>query len=554
MKTYEDLANYIFPEISETIADLEKKYPARNLPEGAEVTRFAPSPTGFLHLGSLFTSLVAHKVAKDTGGVFYLRLEDTDTKREVEGSGDELVRQLAYFGIDPKEGYLGKDVGPYAPYKQSDRAYIYKVCIKELMKQGRAYPCFCSAEQLEETRQIQEAMKMIPGYYGEYAICRTLTPDEAIARIEAGEPYVIRFKSMGNHNNKITFHDEVRGDISIAENDMDIVILKSDGLPTYHFAHAVDDHFMHTTTVIRGEEWISSAPIHIELFATLGFKLPKYAHLPVIMKLDNGNKRKLSKRKDPEASVSHFIEEGYPKEALLVYLMSIANSNFEEWTAENHSYNLDDFKFSFDKMSLDGVLFDQDKLNFFSKEIIALMSNVEVYNRLVEWSEKFASEQKVRFEQYKDATLAALNIERGGDKARKDYAAYKDVFPIISLLYKEDNEKEFNEVGCVFKPEIPTEVVKEVLEDFKKSNDYSLANDVWFNSVKELGARHKFAESGKIYKQNPEAYVGHVGDVAEIIRVAVTCRKNTPNLHDVLVILGKEEVDRRIDRALKSMH
>lgn len=551
MKTYEDLANYIFPEITETIADLEKKYPARKLPEGAEVTRFAPSPTGFLHLGSLFTSLVAHKVAKDSGGVFYLRLEDTDTKREVEGSGDELVRQLAYFGIDPKEGYLGHDVGEYGPYKQSERAYIYKVCIKELMKKGRAYPCFCSAEQLEETRQIQEAMKEIPGYYGDYAICRTLTPDEAISRIEAGEPYVLRFKSMGNHNNKITFHDEVRGDISIAENDMDIVILKSDGLPTYHFAHAVDDHFMHTTTVIRGEEWISSAPIHIELFDTLGFARPKYAHLPVIMKLDNGNKRKLSKRKDPEASVSHFIEEGFPKEALLVYLMSIANSNFEEWTAENHSYNLDEFKFSFDKMSLDGVLFDQDKLNFFSKEIIAQMSAEEVYNRVYEWA---TGTFKDRLLAYKEASIAALNIERGGEKARKDYACYKDVYPIISLFYKEDNEKEFNEAGLSFNPNIPASVIKEVLEDFKKSNDYSLGNDVWFSTVKELGVRHKFAESGKIFKQNPESYVGHVGDVAEIIRLAVTNRKNSPNLHDVLVILGKEEVDRRIDRALKSLH
>ena len=550
MKTYVDLANYIFPEITETIADLEAKYPARKLPEGAEVTRFAPSPTGFLHLGSLFTSLVAHKVAKDTKGVFYLRLEDTDTKREVEGSGDELVRQLAYFGIDPKEGYLGHDEGEYGPYKQSERAYVYKVCIKELMKKGRAYPCFCSAEQLEETRQIQEAMKEIPGYYGDYAICRTNTPDEAIARIEAGEPYVIRFKSMGNHNNKVTFHDEVRGDISIAENDMDIVILKSDGLPTYHFAHAVDDHFMHTTTVIRGEEWISSAPIHLELFDTLGFARPKYAHLPVIMKLDNGNKRKLSKRKDPEASVSHFIEEGFPKEALLVYLMSIANSNFEEWTAENHSYNLDEFKFSFDKMSLDGVLFDQDKLNFFSKEIIAQMSAEEVYNRVHEWA---TGTFKERLEAYKETSIAALNIERGGEKARKDYACYKDVYPILSLFYKEDNEKEFNEVGLSFNPNIPTSVIKEVLEDFKESNDYSLGNDVWFSTVKELGARHKFAESGKIFKQNPEAYVGHVGDVAEIIRLAVTNRKNSPNLHDVLVILGKEEVDNRIERALKSL-
>ena len=551
MKTYEDLANYIFPEITETIADLEAKYPARKLPQGAEVTRFAPSPTGFLHLGSLFTSLVAHKVAKDTDGVFYLRLEDTDTKREVEGSGDELVRQLAYFGIDPKEGYLGKDVGDYGPYKQSERAYIYKVCIKELMKKGRAYPCFCSAEQLEETRQIQEAMKEIPGYYGDYAICRTLTPDEAIERIENGEPYVIRFRSTGNHNNKITFHDEVRGDISIAENDMDIVILKSDGLPTYHFAHAVDDHFMRTTTVIRGEEWISSAPIHIELFDTLGFNRPKYAHLPVIMKLDNGNKRKLSKRKDPEASVSHFIEEGFPKEALLVYLMSIANSNFEEWTAENHSYNLDEFKFSFEKMSLDGVLFDQDKLNFFSKEIIAQMSAKEVYNRVLEWA---TGEFKERLTNYKETSIAALNIERGGEKARKDYACYKDVYPIISLFYKEDNDKEYAENGLAFNPNIPSSVIKEVLEDFEKSNDYSLGNDVWFSTVKELGARHKFAESGKIFKTNPGEYIGHVGDVAEIIRLAVTNRKNSPNLHDVLVILGKDEVDRRIDRAIKSLN
>lgn len=551
MKTYEDLANYIFPEITETIADLEKKYPARKLPAGAEVTRFAPSPTGFLHLGSLFTSFVAYKVAKDTKGVFYFRLEDTDTKREVEGSADDLVNQLSYFGIIPDEGYLlGKDKGDYAPYKQSDRAYIYKVCIKELMKKGRAYPCFCSAEQLEETRQIQEAMKEIPGYYGDYAICRTLTPDEAIQRIENGDPYVIRFKSMGNHNNKITFHDEVRGDISIAENDMDIVILKSDGLPTYHFAHAVDDHFMHTTTVIRGEEWISSAPIHIELFASLGFELPKYAHLPVIMKLDNGNKRKLSKRKDPEASVANFIEQGFPKEALLVYLMSIANSNFEEWTAENNSYNIPDFKFAFDKMSLDGVLFDQDKLNFFSKEIIAKMSAEEVYNRAYEWA---TGEFKERLAEYKKESIAALNIERGGDKARKDYAAYKDIYPIISLFYKENNEKEFNEVGAIFPEKIPTNVVKEVLEDFKKSNDYTLANDVWFESIKQLGARHNFAENGKLYKANPEMYVGAVGDVAGIIRIAVTNRTNAPNLHDVLVILGKDEVNRRIDRALATL-
>ena len=553
MANFTELANYIFPEITETIEDLEKKYPPRNLPEGAEVTRFAPSPTGFLHLGSLFTSLVAHKVAKDTKGVFYLRLEDTDTKREIEGSGEELVRQLSFFGVAPEEGYLGeKDVGVYGPYRQSEREHIYRVCIKELMLKGRAYPCFCSAEQLEETREIQEMNKEIPGYYGDYAICRNIDPNDALVRIKNGEPYVIRFRSLGNHNNKVTFHDEIRGDISIAENDLDIVIMKSDGLPTYHFAHAVDDHFMRTTTVIRGEEWISSAPIHLELFDALGFKLPRYAHLPVIMKLDNGNKRKLSKRKDPEASVSHFIEGGYPAEALKAYLMSIANSNFEEWTAENKTYNIDEFTFSFSKMSLDGVLFDQDKLDFFSKEVIALFSAEELYNRVKSWSEKFDANLHQFLEKYQQISVKALNIERGGEKARKDFSNYSQIYPIIGFFYPE-RYAEIVKDGYPFNPAISSDLIKAVLTDFAQTNDYSLANDVWFSTVKELGVKHGFAESGKIYKQAPEQYKGHVGDVAEMIRVALCGAKNSPNLYCVLQILGKEEVNRRINLAVTSL-
>ena len=553
MANFTELANYIFPEITETIEDLEKKYPPRKLPEGAEVTRFAPSPTGFLHLGSLFTSLVAHKVAKDTKGVFYLRLEDTDTKREIEGSGEELVRQLSFFGVAPEEGYLGeRDVGEYGPYRQSEREHIYRICIKELMLKGRAYPCFCSAEQLEETREIQEMNKEIPGYYGDYAICRNIDPSDALARIKNGEPYVIRFRSLGNHNNKVTFHDEIRGDISIAENDLDIVIMKSDGLPTYHFAHAVDDHFMRTTTVIRGEEWISSAPIHLELFDALGFKLPRYAHLPVIMKLDNGNKRKLSKRKDPEASVSHFIEGGYPAEALKAYLMSIANSNFEEWTAENKSYNIDDFKFSFSKMSLDGVLFDQDKLDFFSKEVIALFSAEELYKRVLEWSEKFDAKLNEFLKKYQQISVKALNIERGGEKARKDFSNYAQVYPIIGFFYPE-RYAEIVKDGYPFNPAIDASVIKDVLLDFAESNDYSLTNDVWFSTVKELGVKHGFAESGKIFKQAPDQYKGHVGDVAEMIRVALCGSKNSPNLYCVLQILGKEEVNRRINLAVTSL-
>ena len=553
MPNFTELANYIFPEIHETIEDLEKKYPPRKLPDGAEVTRFAPSPTGFLHLGSLFTSLVAHKVAKDTNGVFYLRLEDTDTKREIEGSGEELVRQLAFFGVAPEEGYLGeKDVGEYGPYRQSEREHIYRICIKELMLKGRAYPCFCSAEQLEETREIQEMNKEIPGYYGDYAICRNIDPSDALARIKNGEPYVIRFRSLGNHNNKVTFHDEIRGDISIAENDLDIVIMKSDGLPTYHFAHAVDDHFMRTTTVIRGEEWISSAPIHLELFDALGFQLPRYAHLPVIMKLDNGNKRKLSKRKDPEASVTHFIEGGYPGEALKAYLMSIANSNFEEWTAENKSYNIDDFKFSFAKMSLDGVLFDQDKLDFFSKEVIALFSAEELYKRCLEWSEKYDAKLNQFLKKYQQISVKALNIERGGEKARKDFSNYSQVYPIIGFFYPE-RYAEIVKDGYPFNPAIDASIIKDVLLDFASSNDYSLANDVWFSTVKELGVKHSFAESNKIFKQAPEQYKGHVGDVAEMIRVALCGAKNSPNLYCVLQILGKEEVNRRINLAVTGL-
>ena len=549
--TYKELADYIFPDITETIEDLERIYPPRNLPAGAEVTRFAPSPTGFLHLGSLFTSLVTSKVAFDSKGVFYIRLEDTDTKREVEGSAKELIDQLAYFGIIPDEGYLGDhEEGKYGPYQQSHREHIYRVCIKHLMEIGRAYPCFSTAQELEEIRQVQEANKEIPGYYGGYAIYRNTTPDEAYELIKSGKPYVIRFRSNGNHLNKIVIKDLIRGEIAIAQNDLDIVIMKGDGLPTYHFAHAVDDHFMRTTTVIRGEEWIASAPIHVDLFEALGFELPNYAHLPVIMKLDNGNKRKLSKRKDPEASVKHFIDEGFPKEALKAYLMSIANSDFEEWTAENHSFNIDEFKLRFEKMSLDGVLFDQDKLNFFSKEIIASWTAEEVYNRLLEYSEIYNPVLNAHIKMDKEYAVKILNIERGGEKARKDFVSLSDVYPHIRFFYKD----EFAEIvshGYVFNEFIDKNLIKEVLEDFKLTNDYSLPNDLWFDSIKALGARHGFAESNKIYKQNKDLYKGHVGDVAEMIRVAVVGSKMSPNLHDVLQILTKEEVNRRIDLALE---
>lgn len=542
-----DLANLIFGDVHETIEDLEKRFPKRNLPDGALVTRFAPSPTGFLHTGSLFTSLIAYKLAKDSNGVFYIRLEDTDTKREIEGSGEDLLKQLKAFNIIPMEGYLGDhEEGVYGPYKQSERASIYRVVIKHLIEIGRAYPCFCTSEDLDTLRKEQESKKITPGYYGEFAKCRNISVDEAISRIQNGEHYVIRFKSNGNHENKIKVHDLIRGDLELSENDQDIVILKSDGLPTYHFAHAVDDHFMRTNCVTRGEEWLSSLPIHIELFNTLQFELPSYAHLPVIMKLDNGNRRKLSKRKDDEAAVSYFLKDGYPVEALIEYLLTIANSNFEEWKAEHKLTSNDEFKLTFEKMSLDGALFDIMKLKFISKEILSRMSKEEITNRAYEWAKVYDDKLLDLINFNKDYFMSIMNIEREKENPRKDYEKFSDIFNIIKFFYNKyyfelmKNELPFN-------PFIDKNVIKSLLKEFINTLDLSLDEQNWFNSLKELGKKFGFAENNKIYKQNKDQYLGHIGDVAEILRITLTSSKQSPNLYYVLQILGKEELEKRIN-------
>lgn len=542
-----DLANLIFSDVNETIEDLEKKFPKRNLSENALVTRFAPSPTGFLHTGSLFTSLIAYKLAKDSNGVFYIRLEDTDTKREIEGSGEDLLKQLKAFNIIPMEGYLGNhEVGAYGPYKQSERASIYRVVIKYLIEIGRAYPCFCTSEDLDALRKDQEAKKLTPGYYGEFAKCRNISIDEAYERIKNGEHYVIRFKSNGNHENKIRVHDLIRGDLELSENDQDIVILKSDGLPTYHFAHAVDDHFMRTNCVTRGEEWLSSLPIHIELFNTLGFELPSYAHLPVIMKLDNGNRRKLSKRKDDEAAVSYFLKDGYPVEALIEYLLTIANSNFEEWKAEHKTTSNDEFKLTFEKMSLDGALFDIMKLKFISKEILSRMSKEEITNRAYEWAKIYDEKLLHLINLDRNYFMSIMNIEREKENPRKDYEKFSDIFNIIKFFYK-DYYLELMQNELPFNPFIDKSVIKSLLKEFIDTLDLSLDEQNWFNSLKELGKKFGFAESNKIYKQNKDQYIGHVGDVAEILRITFTSSKQSPNLYYVLQILGKEQLKERID-------
>ena len=554
MSTLIDLANLIFPNINLTIDDLEKKYPVRDLKEGAMVTRFAPSPTGFLHTGSLFTSLISYRLAKQSGGVFYIRLEDTDTKREIEGSGTDLVKQLNYFGIIPDEGYINDDLenGNYGPYKQSARADIYKVVIKELIKKGRAYPCFCSASDLEELRTYQIQNKITPGYYGKYAKCRNLSPDEAISLIKEGKPYIIRFKSMGNEQNKIKIHDEIRGDLELTENYQDIVILKSDGLPTYHFAHLVDDHFMHTTHITRGEEWLASLPIHIELFNTVGFKLPKYAHLPVIMKEENGNRRKLSKRKDNEAAVSYFISEGYPKYALIEYLLTLANSNYEEWREQNLDKSYNDFILSFNKMSLDGALFDIEKIANIAKERLAYKKASEVEEELKEWAKTYDNNFYQKIINNEEYITAILNIDREKAKPRKDYAKYSDIYPLIKFFYN-DEFKKLVANGYEWNSDKSNSEIKEILTYYK--NNYNLANDesLWFNDLKEICPKFNYAANTKDYKKNKELYKGHVGDIAEYLRVAMTTKKNSPNLYAILNILGKEEVIRRINLAIKSL-
>jgi len=546
------LANLIFPNIKKSIQDLETMYPERELKEGAKVTRFAPSPTGFLHTGSLFTSLVASKIAKDTEGVFFTRLEDTDTKREISGSGELLINQLAEFGIIPKEGYLGShESGAYGPYKQSDRKEIYETVIKEMIANGLAYPCFLTEDDLTKLREEQNKNKEITGVYGKYAIYRDLNPLEAEKLINSGKPYVIRFKSHGDANCKIKVHDEIRGDLELTENNQDIVILKSDGLPTYHFAHVCDDHFMHTNLVTRGEEWLPSLPIHIELFKALGFKIPKYAHLPVIMKMDNGTRRKLSKRKDPEASVDYFFKEGYEPQALLVYLMTIANSNYEEYIVRTHDYNLDHFKFSLSKMSLDGALFDNDKLNFYSKEILSQMNKDVITEKAKKWAAKYSSEllsfivkDEMRFKEI-------MNIEREKKNPRKDYAKYSDIYPLIKFFDDDEFDKLLKNVLIEFNFNIKKEVIIDFLNDYKVSFDISSDEQTWFNSVKVIASKHGFCSDNKLYKENPNAYVGNINDACEIIRISLTTRKITPNLFSIMKILSNDEIVARINKILE---
>ena len=551
--TNKDLANLIFPNITKTVEDYEKEYPERNLKEGACVTRFAPSPTGYMHLGGFFQALIDFTIANNTDGVFYLRNEDTDQKREVEKAVELITSTLNHYNIVPDEyEYNGEIKGNYGPYIQSERKEIYHAFIKHLIEIGRAYPCFCTKDEIDEMRHTQEERKMRPGYYGRYARCNTLSVEEAINKIKNKEPYVIRFRSNGNFENKIIFNDLVKGRLHLNENDIDDVIMKSDNLlPTYHFAHVVDDHLMHTTHVVRGEEWLPSVPKHIQMFEAFGFTPPNYIHTPLIIKKDGESIRKISKRKDPEASMSYYDELGYPTLAVIESLMTIINSNYEIWHTENPDESYLDFKFNPQKMSSSGALYDLDKLNNISKEIISKMSAEELFEQSYSWAKKYNENLVKIIEKDKEYYKGILNIEREKVKPRKDIAHYSDIEDLIWYMYDDIyNEKisEYEWQKITDKKEI-TEILNKYIENYYTDE----SQEEWFNNVKKLAEELGYASNMKEYKKNPENFKGNVADIATVLRVALTSKSNTPDLYEIMKLFGKDRVENRYKELIKKL-
>lgn len=541
------IADLIFKDVEKTAGYYENKYPPRGLKEGARVTRFAPSPTGYLHFGGLYAAFASKLTAQSTGGVFMLRIEDTDKKREIDDGVSAIIKGLSAFGVTADEGVTGSDseTGSYGPYVQSRRRDIYRAFARKLMEEGRAYPCFCTPQELEEIRAQQEN-EDIKGYYGRYARCRCLSDSEIEEKIKSGEPFTVRLRSTGDINRKITFDDMIKGKIEMSENVNDVVILKTDGIPTYHFAHAVDDHLMRTTHVIRGDEWIASVPLHLELFRALGFKPVKYAHIAPIMKEENGGKRKLSKRKDPEANVSYYTEKGYPEESVKEYMLTILNSNFEDWRRANKTADISAFPFNLKKMSLSGALFDMVKLNDVSKNVISLMTAQKVYSLLSEWAKEYDPELYSLLSQNPEKAQAILNIDRDNPKPRKDIACWSEIRDYVSYFYGELYSPDYS---------LPENINRadayEILSKYKNIYKAEDTKEEWFAKIKELCSDCGFTPNVKEYKQNPGSFKGHVGDVSTVIRVAVTSRTNTPDLYYIMRILGDEAL-KRIERAAES--
>ncbi len=544
--TQKELANFIFPHITKTPEDYEKLYPERNLYEGAKVVRFAPSPTGFMHIGNMMSATINYVLARSSNGVFFLRNEDTDQARTVEGAVDFIHHILEFYHLSPDEyEYQGKIVGEYGPYIQSKRIDIYHAFVKHLISIGRAYPCFLTQEEIEEIREYQTKAKKRIGIYGRYAKYRDLSPEDAIEKIKNGEKFVIRFKSEGDYNKKFVFDDLTKGKIEFPENDLDVPIMKSgDLLPTYHFAHVVDDHLMHTTHVVRGEEWISSVPLHYELFHAFGYKMPKYIHTSLILKKDGDTIRKISKRKDPEALMFFYEEKGYPTMAVIDAVLTIANSNFEEWRNSNPDKPFYEFPFSPKKMSSSGALFDLDKLDNIAKNYISKMSAEDVYNEFVEWAKKYNEHIFELIKNYKERTIKFLNIERECKKTRKDYENYSSIFNKIWYIYDEEWDRELT---YEFNKITDKEEITKVMEEYLKIYDASDTQDEWFDKIKVLCESLGYAKDMKAYKENPDDYKGNIADFTTIIRVVLTTSSMTPNLYDIMNILELEGMKKRFN-------
>ena len=542
---YQALADLLFPNVTDTPESLEEKYPPRQVPEGAVITRMAPSPTGFVHLGNLVQGLTSERMAHQSGGVLFLRVEDTDAKREVPGAVEVLINTLKHYGIHFDEGAtMGGDSGNYGPYRQRERAAIYHVYAKKLVSEGKAYPCFCTEEELSAMREQQEANKETTGYYGQYAVWRDRPMEDVRSQLDAGNPWVLRFRSTGSIENQFKFDDLVKGKLTITENNVDHVLLKSDGIPTYHFAHAVDDHLMRTTHVVRGDEWLPSLPFHIQLFQALGFKLPKYVHIGPLMKMDGTSKRKLSKRKDPELALTYYKSEGFPVEAVYEYIMTLLNSNYEDWRRANPNAPSTDFKFSPKKLNPAGNLFDYAKLTDVSKNEIAKMDADKVYTLLLDWAKEFDPDFGVKLEADPVYAKRILAIGRGGKKPRKDLAVWKDAKPYMGFFYDEYLEKpEFDD-------RFDKKLIAAALNRFLDSFDLADDSGVWFEKVKAIATEIGFTTDMKAYKADPSAFPGTVADVSTFIRLAVTGKTNSPDLYTVMQILGYDRTVQRIRSAL----
>lgn len=547
------LAELLFPEVVNTPEYYEEKFPYRKLPNKAEVTRMAPSPTGFIHLGNLYSALADERIAHRNGGVFYLRIEDTDEKRKVDGAVETIINVLRYFNIEFDEGAGFDDSDPrnaYGPYFQRQRVEIYHTYAKSLVERGLAYPCFCTEEELDKVRAKQEEDKVLTGYYGEYATCRNLSYEEIEANIKAGKPYVLRLRSQGSPDKEITFVDAIKGEIKLPENIHDIVLLKKDGIPTYHFAHAIDDHLMRTTVVVRGGEWLASAPIHYELFHLLGFKMPAYAHTAHLMKFDEetGGKRKLSKRKDPELSLDYYRKDGYHPYTMKVYLLTLLNSNFEEWHEKFPDKDINEFPFSVKKMSQSGALFDLQKFHDICKKEFAKMSLEEVYSFLEQWTKEYDAENYDMYFGDKEYMEKVLTLCMGLNqkRRRKDFAYAKQIMESLSYFFKDkfvpNNDYDFD-----------NETVKAILAKYLESYDENDDNSTWFNKVKTLSEELGFTTDMKAYKKSPESFKGNVAQVSEAIRVAITGQRNTPDLCTICQIIGKDNVKERIENTINSL-